>query len=164
MILETEPDHALLWVSGRVPTDLDKTKLSLYRVHTAPALNQQPTVIKRTSLSDFSKCLSNSSPRLMGKPTMAQRSLKNSGKLFQTPKSERALLVAMSLSQFISNQMTLQCLLLSQPLPTKTNWPTVAKQTYRKLCKIKPPLKFHTSKHLLHLTESLHLQIPASDL
>lgn len=100
MALEREPDHAFLWVNSRVPTSLDKTKLGLSIVHTAPTLNQQCIAIRRTSLAAFSSCVPNSSPRLMGNPRIARSSLKNSGKLFQTPKSERALLVAMSLSQF----------------------------------------------------------------
>lgn len=120
MTLEMEPDTAFLsqWQSSHW---LDETKLGLYGIHTTPTLNQQHNVIRRTSLTAFSKSVSNSSPRLMGNLRMAQSSLKNSGKLFQTPKSERALLASMSLSQFISIQMNLQCSLLSQPLPTKTN-------------------------------------------
>lgn len=65
-----------LRVNGRIPTDLGKTKLGLYRVHTAPTLNQQHIVIRRRLLTAFSKCVNNSFPRLMGNPRMAWRSLK----------------------------------------------------------------------------------------
>lgn len=56
--------------------------------------------ISRTWLAAFSSCAHNSSPRLLGNLLMVQSSL-NSNKLFQTSRSESALLIVMSLPHFL---------------------------------------------------------------